>query len=622
MRATWHFREFMPGDNVSDPEFTKALFTRGSDGVLARGVVRESIQNSLDARRPRDGTARVRFCLRRGRMAARFSGAEVFLEGIWEHMAAKNAGLRSPPVRSAPIPFLVVEDFGTSGLTGDPAQWQPFGSERNPFFLFFRALGRSGKEGEDRGRWGVGKFVFPMASDGSSWFGYTVPSTGGGPALMGRVVLKTHGTSAKSFHPDGHWGLRSGDSSLVMPEVERSVLAAFRTLFALQRQEEPGLSVVVPWITEEISGESLLEAAIREYFLPILRRDLIVEIDDNGQRTVLDDGSLRAMVDDIQSELDRAYVSIGIAIADSDTGLTELGSRIRYDEMEWPETPFGEGDEQRLLHRLEEGELLNVRVPIEVKPKDERPRPTHFDVYMQRVEGLGRARPLLVREGITIPEDRTTALHGIASLVTIDDRPIAVLVGDSESPAHTELQYQLIKDKYTYAGKVLQLLRAASASIVKTLEHSSQEDDPFLLAQFFPVSTDDETRRGELETRRKKGASREPPPTGIPPGRAPRVRLARIDGGFRITEASDASEVLGEVTVRCAYDVRRGNPFKRYRPFDFTFSQADLGVDVEGAEITLREDDRFAFRPSGSKFECRVTGFDPNRNLIVKYEIE
>lgn len=622
MAGSWHFREFKPGDNASDPDFTKALFSKGGEDTLAIALVREAIQNSLDARSPKNGVARVRFAIRTGRNAASAAAAKGFFDALWPHLNAKNSGLKSPPAQTSTIPFLVVEDFGTSGLTGNVAQWAPFGSEKNPFFLFFRALGRSGKEGEDRGRWGVGKFVFPLASAASAWFGYTVPVTTSSASLMGRVVLKTHGTEQLSFHPDGHWGLRAGSTGLVMPETDARVLTEFRALFALKRISEPGLSIVVPWLAAEITAKAIALAATTEYFMPILRGELIVTIDDNGKVHQLDKSTLISAVDEIEDETVRARVELATAIASWPAEkLFVMQHRPRYSILDWDESWLSEAQSAEIREAFEAGLPVGVRVPIELKKKsDDPPVATFFDVYLRQTEALARQRPLIVREGITISEEKTVPLQGYSGLVIVENRPLASFVGDAESPAHNELQYQLVKDQYTYAGKVLQFLRGCPAEVVRTVERASTEDDPFLLAEFFPLPDATDTRgRGPKQPTRKRGRDREPDPN-IPPARPARFRVSKLEGGFKVRGVPDTQDLPSEITIRCAYDVRRGNPLKRFKPFDFSLTKGELKVVLSDAEVIEQEENRILIRPLTSNFECSVVGFDVNRNVFVKVD--
>ena len=65
--SQWHFRKFAPGDNLSDPDFTKALFASDSDSAVARSLVREALQNSLDARAAGAERVHVRIAIHRPR---------------------------------------------------------------------------------------------------------------------------------------------------------------------------------------------------------------------------------------------------------------------------------------------------------------------------------------------------------------------------------------------------------------------------------------------------------------------------------------------------------------------------------------------------------------------------
>ncbi len=73
-----------------------------------------------------------------------------------------------------PCRFIAFEDSGTTGLTGDTDQYHEIAGVRNPFYYFFRAEGQSNKLETGRGRWGLGKFVFPRSSRIRSFFGLTV----------------------------------------------------------------------------------------------------------------------------------------------------------------------------------------------------------------------------------------------------------------------------------------------------------------------------------------------------------------------------------------------------------------------------------------------------------------
>jgi hypothetical protein len=113
-------------------------------------LVREAIQNSLDAQVHRPVTVRVHVSGVKGALPP--AVVEPFSRGLRPHIAACSAEARA--LFDGPCAFVAIEDFNTAGLRGDPAQCdEPAPDEAGDFFYFFRAEGKSGKSGSDRGRW-------------------------------------------------------------------------------------------------------------------------------------------------------------------------------------------------------------------------------------------------------------------------------------------------------------------------------------------------------------------------------------------------------------------------------------------------------------------------------------
>lgn len=161
----WRFTEQHPGDKAREP-MQGEFFATDTIRNHAEALVRESIQNSLDAGiRDSSGNlvqpVRIRFSLNIGKNSKSPDGISEFFNDGWPHFLAEGNGLQNRPSKGETCPYLVIEDFGTSGLTGDPKQWHDIPNSKNAFYYFFRAEGRTGKSEADRGRWGIGKFVFP-----------------------------------------------------------------------------------------------------------------------------------------------------------------------------------------------------------------------------------------------------------------------------------------------------------------------------------------------------------------------------------------------------------------------------------------------------------------------------
>lgn len=615
----WFFRKFAPGDNLSDPDFAKALFASDSDTAVARSLVRESLQNSLDAKASGANRVRVRIALNRGALAAPTQSAAPFLAGLAPHVGATDNGLPDRPSLHDPIPFLVLEDFGTRGLQGSPDHWQPTGIAANAFFLFFRALGRSGKADESRGRWGVGKFVFPMSSRAHAFLALTIPDDTKVPLLMGRTVLRTHQTNNDQWHPDGHWGLRTEQGSqLVTPVSDATLVSRFREVFNLSRSTESGLSVVVPWLIDEIDPNAIRDAVLGEYFLPLLRGELIVELVDNGVTQVIDGHAVREFADKADDRGLKERLSLAVSVVDGKGISLDWPAKLSYNDPTLRREDIPDTLRDLLNGNLDEGHTVSMNVPVTVRRKDSKTEVEgKLTVHLRRAEGLGGMRPLIIRDGISLPEDRTRVVYDHASLLVAERCALASAIGDAETPAHEQMQHELLKDRYVYPKKLVTFVRDSASALLKAIRHGDGEDDPFTLASYFPI----ETQAGPKlpadapKPKDKKVITKLP---DLPPSPPRRFRVTRVAGGFTISGNKDATNPVEELRVSVAYDVRRGNPFAKYRPYDFDLSDRALKKTEEDCVITSVSENNLTVRPSAPGFSLTVNGFDIERDLIVK----
>lgn len=616
----WYFREFLPGDNVSDPDFTKSLFSSEGDAPLSRSLIREGLQNSLDARRPGEPGVRVQIKLLTGQRAVPPSAAAPFTSDLWGHLRAETHGLEEPPEEGQPIPCLVFEDFGTHGLRGDPEHWAPRDIQRNPFFLFFRALGRSGKSDEARGRWGVGKFVFPMSSHAHVIWGLTVPSDTMTPLLMGRSVLRTHSIGSANFHPDGHWGMRlNPDTKLVSAVRDPSLVDHFREVFGIERHGEPGLSIVVPWIDPEVTLKELKASILEEYFMPLLRGELTVTLSEDGRDEVIGAEAVRAEALTARSELARKRLELAVAVADGASQRFVWPTTFAYNDTEWKPGDVAPDFCEELRSVLEAGSPVTVELQVTIRPRTGTVSQAMLKVHLLAAEGIGAVRPLLVRDGISVSEEKTKTVHDFVVLLTADGDPLATMIGDAETPAHERLQHELLKNKYILPKKMLTFVREAASSLLRSVWAKDEGDDPLALAAYFPVV------EGVGKAKQRPSPSKpgpEPEPKPVVPGTPKRYNVRRVDGGFRVAGRAESEMFPDQLSVAVAYDVRRGNPFKKYRAFDFNLSAPDIRIEATGCDIVAAEGNRLVVKPHGPGFDVAVTGFDVERDLVVRVDAQ
>jgi hypothetical protein len=130
-----------------------------------------------------------------------------------------------------------------------------------------------------------------------------------------------------------------------------------------------------------------------------------------------------------------------------------------------------------------------------------------------------------------------------------------------------------------------------------------------------PAQEDEESEEGPGN--KPGGGKNDPPVPPIVPPPPGAVSLTISQGGFRIS-GSDGAAMPERVTVEVAYAVRRGNPFKKYEPYDFNLGEKPIQISCEGASPVVVERNRLEIEPAVADFSVTVAGFDVNRDLEVR----
>jgi hypothetical protein len=627
MTSGWKFFERRPNDKVRDP-IQGEFFAAEGEGESYEALVREAIQNSLDAAIS-PGVKPVKVRIRVGEISAAHVAS--FMTDAWKHVAAAGNGLRNKPTRHESCRYIAIEDFETSGLEGDETATSQVLSRKNGFFCFFRAEGVSEKQGDDRGRWGLGKTVFPKTSRMNAMFGLTVRHSDRKRFLMGNIALKTRSVDGKEWTPDGWFG-RFDHNQTVVPTADLSELGAFEAAFSLARGDLPGLSVVIPFVDTDLSVAGLASRLEREvaraYFIPILRGQLVVEV-IAADSTLVDVARVRALCEgpDFPGE-EAAIVSLALA---STHGGPQGAAPYRFhvsappdDRQDWTEFAFAEADANDLRTRLERGEIVDFQMSVKVCPKG---RDTHrdstFTLLLRRDESVTKSVGRFVREGITITRERAAPNQtGLVSLVEIGPGPLASALGDAENPAHTVWNPKSndgrMKENYTHAPALLAYVRGAANALTQAIYRHASPDDELLLADFFPEELLDDGRQAPTASGRKK-----PKRVGLPPPLpVPKSRLIRVESGNRGEFAvlpGGAAYVPGtspRVRVRVAYDRESGNPLSKWNAADFVLSPQVLR-ERKGLKLLRCEGNQIEFEIESPDFALRVGGFDERRDLIV-----
>jgi hypothetical protein len=599
----WEFRTLQAGDLERDPR--EGEFFRHTE--LAEQVVREAIQNSLDARYDGDSTVLVRFTF--GSVAP--EDVNQYFETLEPHLEASSIPANSS--HNGEMTFLTIEDFGTTGLDGSTGE-DGSRPEKSNFFDFWFREGISRKGGGVAGRWGLGKTTFHIASGLRSVFGLTVRRDDNRQLLMGKALLKTHKIANQSFRYYGHFAIDS-----YKPLFDSRAIKSFKKTFLLTRNGEPGLSLVIPLPPEEINVLSVKKAVIFHYFFAIMTGVLRAEIRAANEYVELNDENILGMACS-QDWQGSPWEGVNVTelmqfIKDSINSKTDIELHIDDDRPEINEQSFPT-EVPVLRDTFNAGDLMTFRVPITITKAGKEKTQTYFVVHLKRFAQLKHSEEFFIRSGIMISDIQTLGSRPVRGLLVAEEEPVTEFLGDAEPPAHTDWNERTegFKGKYDDAARKLRFIRRSMAQIVSILDSPPQERQRDFLKDVFSVPEKEQN----LPAANEKKAGPLPTPSANPP--QPNPPLFRIDGkdnGIRITLADKDTKLPLNAKVEVAYDTSTGNPFKQYNPNDFDLTGNQISIKTEGCKVLRTEKNTIRVKVTDADFKLTVSGFDIRRDLLV-----
>jgi hypothetical protein len=207
-------------------------------------------------------------------------------------------------------------------------------------------------------------------------------------------------------------------------------------------------------------------------------------------------------------------------------------------------------------------------------------------------------------------------------IVSVSDNYLSKFLGDSENPAHTEWQERSPKfrGKYDWGPTCLRYVKNSPREIVNILSRPALGRDKTLLRDFFYIDMPPQEEPEHLDEAHGdapgKDGKEKPTPKDLPIDE--NLRLIKIKGGFKFNKKPEASAIPKIITIEIAYDVRHGNPFKKYQPFDFSLGKAPIKVKGKYVKASVLRPNALRLTIENPKFQLTVTGFDSKRDLRVK----
>lgn len=591
-------------------------------------LVRESIQNSLDARLDESKPVRVIFTL--GKKSTG-SGHEEFFSGLQGHLDAVFGEEKAVRVDGG-MNYLVVEDFNTTGLTGASDKSEvPVGTKpSDSSYTFFIHIEGEGSKGDGkRGKWGVGKIVFPRMSAAKSFFAFTNRSAENAPdgrtsICIGQSVLKFHNFNEERVQPDGWFGTSSND---VFEPLDDETTRKFAKFWGLTRVDETGLSIVIPFVNESVTQNEIRDAIVRQYFVAILEGTLVCEVKSDQGSLILDKEGLIEAAPKIEmikaANLDRtademkAAISLVAKAVDGDPETFRLdvpdGCRSTADFT------LDEEALEELAGKLKSGKPVKAVVSLRA-PSTQAPQgplvSDEFVILFQLVEGM-RSASIFSREGIIIPGTKNSPISGYSSVVLIGPGALANVLGLSEGPAHEKWSGDTKNFRETFgtnwkATRLITIVRNLPHKLISWATSQSGSFDNHALDKWLELGR----LNPIIDPSPDPDPSLDPDPDPDPVRRPSPFAIYSIKGGFVVKSGNASLKIGSIVRVRTAYSRSKGDPFKNWDEADFTL-ESGFGFEHRNVSSFEASKNVLKFVITERDWEVRCTGFSSLLDIEV-----
>lgn len=622
--ALWQFRQLNPNDNsgASTVDDNFADEQRSSADIL----VRETIQNPLDARS--EGRAvRVRYSI-----ATVQSGESILVRSLFQKewlthaAAAERCDERPLPDR---LSFLIIEDFGTSGLEGTYSDSSVDGETENWNAFWFRE-GEGAKKTRSNGGAGQGKITLFLASQIRTVLAITTRRSDSKELMFGCTRFKRNyklPSGHERWAKEARWGSTKDPEHLAHPVEDASLIRNVKQELGLHRGDHPGTSFIIPLPHEDTITEELIKlSVINEFFFAISRGHLSVEIGDTTLTASSIEGAADAIGDRCRLTKEYREFLKGSASLISDT--PSVRARKGWNKStKLTDENLDSASSEAIKATFESGQPIVAEFPVTVRPKTGSSIPSVFRVVLQQAGEGAKTEELFVRQDLAIDSEKKLtgyrAALPVRSLTYIDEQHLSDLLVCAEEPTHRSWnsKRQKVQAKYTSPEDVLHAVRNAAVRLLALIAPAGRRDETALSLYFADPSADSGKQKGASGALKDKNPSGGDGPKEIPPPKPKPLRLTPKTKGFTVvaTPIPGSAFVPIDCSIEVAYATVTGNSYKQWDSADFWLPDEKLfKADGRGISAITRGGNTLHFRLLGEQSIFGITGFDPERQLDIR----
>jgi hypothetical protein len=274
MSLRWHFptADFGETDGLNDP--LREYF----EGDHERYIARESIQNSLDARKDFNLPVKVRFelfHLQTENIPGLSQLTDIMKRGKEFSKNQENSatfyGNAIELLKQTAVPVLKISDFNTTGLTGDED------NDSGGWYKLICASGVNSMTGDGGGSFGIGKGA-PFAASSLRTVYYSTLNEDGNYSMQGKARLSSFKNSdGDKRRGAGLFGLDKDMKQVVAISDQSSLHEVFG-----RSEQGTDIYIIGYQALEEDWTKSLLNSLLNNFWAAMYFGDLAVELYEDG----------------------------------------------------------------------------------------------------------------------------------------------------------------------------------------------------------------------------------------------------------------------------------------------------------------------------------------------------
>lgn len=655
----WSFPKLGLQQNNENPKLDE--FFNSQDA--ATSLVREALQNSLDAVLPSDdpnerSVVRVKFELstRQWVTLERYFRSHEPEISLADHTKSLDLGKFAIDSFGQSARCLLVEDSGTKGLTGSIDKSDA--KSGSNFVGFWWNRGITGKSKGSSGSHGVGKTTLTRASKLAAFLAITRRSDDNRLFLIGFSNLPYHRIGTSVYAGYGRYGkLRATDAGEALDPIEDNTeLSGFSDDFGIDRST-PGLSILIPHVAKSIDHDNIVRAVLADYYWPVLTGALEIEVKDSdtGKETQIDAASIRGICENLEVSNSNTIIahtveyaaqaletrsSPGIPRYFGGTAIEVVDAGSGSKEGRLSKTTFTSENLELMKSHFQNGDMIGVGLSFPVEPIGESPQHAVIDVFLKKEEPTEQLRiAQYIRNQIVISNEKSSIQHRFSCAFLIaDDEVISEYLKTAEEPAHTNWYIgRLNAEKMYESDWQLKFVKSALRQLYNVVMGFDEEEvvHKGVAADIFSVVEPKASKSAATSTDSSGTQKTKRPKVDVHPRRPLLLHVSKDPKGtgFTVGPVNDFSEIVEkenvelpiQLEITAAYLTVRGNAksFKDYSSLDFDFAKEDeIELELDGSiSVAAKSGNKLSVEITGSDFALSAGGFDAKRDLLLRSKI-